>query len=95
METFEVPPGGDEVRRSVEPPVASLFDAGRPLPLLLTVEEAADLLRISRSHIYEYILSGRIRSVKLGWSRRIPPSALDEFITELTAEQRDAPSGQW
>ena len=55
-------------------------------PLMLTVPEAADRLRISRTRVYELILSGELRSLKLGRVRRIPMSALEEFIAERLNE---------
>jgi excisionase family DNA binding protein len=53
--------------------------------LLLTPEEAAERLSVGRSRIFELIGSGRLRSVRLGASRRIPTSALVEFVDELSA----------
>lgn len=52
--------------------------------LLLTPEEAAARLSVGRSRIFELIGSGRLRSVRLGASRRIPMSALVEFVDALT-----------
>jgi excisionase family DNA binding protein len=55
--------------------------------LLLTPEEAAERLSVGRSRIFELIGSGRLRSVRLGASRRIPTSALVEFVNELSASE--------
>jgi excisionase family DNA binding protein len=54
--------------------------------LLLTPEEAAARLSVGRSRIFELIGSGKLRSVRLGASRRIPISALVEFVDGLTAD---------
>jgi len=54
---------------------------------LLTVDEAAQRLRIGRSHAYIYVLRGELESVKLGRSRRVPAAALDEFIERLRTDQ--------
>ena len=52
-------------------------------PRLLRVEDAANLLNIGRSAVYDLIRSGRLRSVKIGKSRRIPREAVDEVIAAL------------
>jgi len=51
--------------------------------LLLKPEEAAELLSIGRSKIYELIGTGELASVRIGTSRRIPADALAEFVREL------------
>ena len=51
--------------------------------LLFTPEEAAECLSIGRSRIFELISSGRLRSVRIGVSRRIPAEALTDFVKEL------------
>lgn len=48
---------------------------------LLTVAEAAMMLGLGRSVTYKLVMSGSIRSFKIGRSRRIPQSAIDAFIT--------------
>ncbi len=53
---------------------------------LLTVDEAAARLGIGRSHAYEYVLRGEIRSVKIGRSRRIAVVDLDAFVERLREE---------
>lgn len=55
----------------------------RPAPLLVTVAEAADLLGIGRSKLYELISAGTIRTVCIGRARRVPVASLDEFIDAL------------
>lgn len=46
---------------------------------LLTVDEAAAVLGIGRSRLYDEIQSGRCRSVKVGRRRLIPASALRTY----------------
>ncbi|MBO2531093.1 MAG: hypothetical protein CW348_14800 [Thermobifida sp.] len=41
-----------------------------PPRLLLTVPEAARVLAISRSKLYELLASGAVRSLRIGGSRR-------------------------
>jgi excisionase family DNA binding protein len=43
--------------------------------LLLTVPEAAEVLAISRSKLYELLASGAIASIRIDGSRRIPLTA--------------------
>ncbi|HEY1988121.1 MAG TPA: helix-turn-helix domain-containing protein [Acidimicrobiales bacterium] len=57
------------------------------LPLLVTVEEAAGLLRLGRTRAYELVLGGRIRSVKVGRRRLVVRSSLEDFVNQLVAEQ--------
>jgi excisionase family DNA binding protein len=56
-----------------------------PVPLLLTVQQAAEMLGIGRSTIYELLAAGELRSIKLGGSRRIPVSAVREYVERLLA----------
>ena len=54
--------------------------------LLYSIREAAELLSIGRVKLYELVAAGRIESVRLDGSRRIPREALEEFIAQLRAE---------
>ena len=56
-------------------------------PLLLTPVEAARRLSIARSSLYELVLTGEIVSVKIGRSRRIPATALEDYVDRLVREQ--------
>ncbi|MDL9938756.1 helix-turn-helix domain-containing protein [Gordonia sp. ABSL1-1] len=47
---------------------------------LLSVNEAIKALKTSRRTIYTYINSGELRSIMVGSRRRIPASAIDDFI---------------
>lgn len=56
----------------------------RPIaPLLLTPEQAAASLGISRTKVYELIGTGQLESVRIGTSRRIAVAALEEFVEHL------------
>lgn len=57
--------------------------------LLLTPEEAAKTLSISRSKLYELLARGALESVRIGASRRITTRALEEFV-ERCREHPDA-----
>jgi excisionase family DNA binding protein len=54
--------------------------------LLLTPTEAAQLLSISRSKLYELIGQGRLTSVRIDASRRVSAKALVEFVEQLQHE---------
>jgi len=60
--------------------------AGEPVLLLVTAEEAARVLRLGRSKVYELMRSGELRSVKIGGSRRVSTKALAEFVARLEAD---------
>lgn len=53
---------------------------------LLRVEEVARLLNIGRAAVYDLIRSRRLRSIKIGASRRVPREAIDEVIALLIEE---------
>ncbi len=51
--------------------------------LVYTVEETAQLLKISRWKVFELIRESELRSVKIGGLRRIPATAVEEYIVRL------------
>lgn len=55
--------------------------------LLLTPAEAAQVLSISRSKLYELIGQGRLTTVRIDTSRRVPRQALDEFVSHLQRQE--------
>ena len=48
----------------------------------LRIAEAATYLGLGRSKVYELIASGRLRSIKLESSRRIPVAAIEAFLSQ-------------
>jgi excisionase family DNA binding protein len=48
--------------------------------LVLTVDEAAERLRVSRWTLYNLIRSNKLHTVKIGRRRLVPAAALDEFL---------------
>ena len=60
--------------------------------LLLTVEEAATMLSLGRSKVYDLIAKGEIPSIKIHGSRRVPMDSLSQWIEELMVNQT-APEG--
>ena len=71
-------------------------DRGRPATAptptrqLYKVAEAAVVLSISRSVIYEQIRSGRLRSVHQGRTRLIPAAAIADYVALLEHEAKNA-----
>jgi excisionase family DNA binding protein len=51
-------------------------------PLLVRVEEAARLLSLSRSTIYEMLDRNELPSVRCGAARRIPLAALRAWVEQ-------------
>jgi len=59
----------------------------RPVNVVVyTVEEAAQVLKISRWKIFDLIRTNQLRSVKIGGLRRIPCTAIEEYIAQLLKE---------
>ncbi|GAA4059943.1 helix-turn-helix domain-containing protein [Actinomadura miaoliensis] len=61
-----------------------------PTMRLYTVPEAMALLRFSRGTIYALMERGRLRYVTEGRSRRIPGTAIAEYIARLEQEAEAA-----
>jgi excisionase family DNA binding protein len=51
--------------------------------LLYTPEEAAEVLKVSRSTVYDLMRERKIPSVKIGRARRIPVHALRRFVDDF------------
>ncbi|HET9873907.1 MAG TPA: helix-turn-helix domain-containing protein [Propionibacteriaceae bacterium] len=56
-----------------------------PVPLVLTVEQAAEQLGIGRTVMYALVSSGAVESVRIGRLRRVPADALVTFLDQLRA----------
>ncbi len=58
---------------------------------LLTTDEAADALALSRTMVFNLIRAGELRSVRIGRARRVPVDAISEFVAErLEAQAAEA-----
>jgi len=51
--------------------------------MLLTIDEAAASLRVSRWSLYNLIRSGQLRTIKIGRRRLVPMNALTECLERL------------
>lgn len=58
--------------------------------LLFTIEEAAEVLSVSRSTVYDLVRMRLLDTVLIGRSRRVPASALKELVSRLQAPERAA-----
>ena len=56
--------------------------------LMLTVEEAARRLSVSRTTLYDLLQRGEIESVHIGSLRRVPVDCLEDFVTRCRREGR-------
>lgn len=54
---------------------------------LLTVEEAAAMLKIGRTNTYGLVMAGQIQSVKIGSRRLVVAASIEKFIERLLDEQ--------
>lgn len=55
---------------------------------LLTVPQAADVLSIGRTKLYQLIQQGELAAVHIGRSVRVPVTAIEEFTARLEQESR-------
>lgn len=54
-------------------------------PLLVRVEEAAHILSLGRTMIYELMANGQLPSITIGTARRIPLAALEKWVADRTS----------
>ena len=55
--------------------------------ILLSAEEAAEVLGVGKSTVYDLIRMRLLRSVRIGRSRRIPVDACRELVDRLLDEE--------
>jgi excisionase family DNA binding protein len=79
MDLEEVPASGPFGGKATAPSIK----------LLLTVDEACAALSLSRTCLYGLLAAGEVASIKVGGRRRIPYSALGEFVARACAKQRE------
>jgi excisionase family DNA binding protein len=61
--------------------------------LLLTPEEAAEVLSIGRTKVYELMAKRHLGSVRIGTSRRVPLDAVKGFIDSLVDQSAEVTAG--
>jgi len=66
--------------------------SGKPEALLLTVLEAARLLRVSRNLAYELVAQGRLPHIRLGRRVLIPRRSLEVWLAQEAGVPVDPPA---
>ncbi len=56
-------------------------------PVLLSVDQAAKAVGLGKSKFYELLLSGQLKSMKIGRRRLISQLALNEFVEGLSDDR--------
>jgi excisionase family DNA binding protein len=54
--------------------------------ILVSVAEAAQMLSIGRTAAWELVRKRKIKSVKIGRTRRLPIAAIEEYVQRLLNE---------
>lgn len=54
------------------------------LPVVLSVQQLAEVLQIGRNAAYQLVNTGQIRSIRIGRTIRIPQAALLEYLNQLS-----------
>lgn len=57
-----------------------------PAPTLLTVNEVAARLRVSKMTIYRVIEQGDLAAIRIGRSLRVPEKALNKYLRDAGTE---------
>ena len=81
---------GDEFRArrrhtrtpTIRPHMSTRFTQAR----LLTVNEVADLLRVSRMTVYRLIKEGQLKALRVGRSYRLREDDVDEYLSKRYTE---------
>lgn len=55
--------------------------------LLLSIQEAADTLRIQRGKLYDLLARGELTGVKIGARRLLPRSEVEAYVARLLEAQ--------
>ena len=51
--------------------------------VLFTPQQVAEMLNISRSHLYTVMAGKKIKSITIGRSRRFTPEQINSFVSEM------------
>ena len=53
--------------------------------VLFTPQQVAEMLNISRSHLYTVMAEKKIKSITIGRSRRFTPQQINSFVSEMAS----------
>lgn len=53
--------------------------------VLFTPQQVAEMLNISRSHLYSVMAEKKIKSITIGRSRRFTPEQINSFVSEMAS----------
>lgn len=56
-------------------------------PILITVQDTAAMLSIGRTAAWELVRKHKIKSIKIGRTRRVPIAAVQEYIARLLEDE--------
>jgi excisionase family DNA binding protein len=62
--------------------------------LLLRMDEAADSLAVSKSHIERMVARGELRTVQVGRGRRVPASEIERWVAERMTQPEQRPGAR-
>ena len=77
----------DPIADAVATIIAAVHEAA-PQRSLLSIPEAIEELRISRTHFYRLKRQGRFRTVRLGYRVLVPRQEIERLIAEALSEER-------
>lgn len=81
-----IEPGRRRVREVDQPVINITLQADERR--VFNVAEAAAVLGMSRSKLYQFIASGEIRTIHIGRLCKVPVEAIDEFIAARAGDSR-------
>jgi len=82
-----------EEAKKVTPPTPKTESTPDPLHPLMTVQEAADRLRLKKNTIYNWLSQGRLKRVKMGgWKIFIAREDVEEILANALAGRNTKPT---
>jgi len=72
----------NQARRAADGGGTARTETAMP-PMLLTIPEAARVLAVGRTTMYELIAAGAVEVVHIGRSARVPIAALEAFVERM------------